>query len=212
MTNGAGKASLRAIVRTHRKTYVSGRTGRPRRRDYFTFEIVPLLVAAACGWARLKLPTAASGGLIAVAAFLSAFLFTVVVSLWSRAGDLADKAPQPRAEVTRQTKDLEDLAANSAYASVICILASGMFVVAAVSNRWVLIASSAVGLGLGVHLSLVLFMVMKRVFIQTQANLLRVSTGAGRPDRSGSRWSNHKWQVLLCATGAAEPDLVASAA
>jgi hypothetical protein len=184
--NGAGKASLRAIFRAHRKTYVSGRTGRARRRDYLTFEIVPLVVAAACGWVRLKLPAAASGSLIAVAAFLSAFLFTVVVSLWSRAGDLADKAPKPSAEVTRQTKDLEDLAANSAYASVVCILAAGVFVVAAVSTRWVLIASSAVGLGLGVHLFLVLFMVMKRVFVQTQASLLRVSTGADRPDRSES--------------------------
>jgi hypothetical protein len=34
---------------------------------------------------KLKLP-AASAGLIAVAALLSAFLFPVVVSLWSRAG------------------------------------------------------------------------------------------------------------------------------
>jgi hypothetical protein len=187
VTNDAGKASLRTIVRAHRKTYVSGRTGRPRRRDYLTFEIVPLVAAAACGWIRLKLPAAASGGLIAVAAFLSVFLFTVVVSLWSRAGDLADTAPKPSAEVTRQTKDLEDLAANSAYASVVCILASAVFVVAAVSSRWVLIVSSAVGLGLGVHLFLVLSMVMKRVFVQTQANLLRVSTGADRPDRAESQ-------------------------
>jgi hypothetical protein len=52
-------------------------------------------VAAACGWVRLKLPAVASGGLIAVAAFLSVFLFTVVVALWSRAGDLVDKAPSP---------------------------------------------------------------------------------------------------------------------
>ena len=141
-------------------------------------------MAIACGWARLKLPAAASGGLIAVAAILSAFLFTVVVSLWSRAADLADQAPKPSAELTRQTRDLEELAANSAYASVVCIVAAGAFVVAAVSQRWVLIVSTAVGLGLIVHLFLVLFMVMKRVFIQTQASLLRVHTGAGRPDRS----------------------------
>lgn len=114
-------------------------------------------------------------------------MFTVVVSLWSRAGDLADQAPKPSADITRQTRDLEELAANSAYASVVCILAAGVFVVAAVSHRWVLIISTAVGLGLGVHLFLVLFMVIKRVFVQTQASLLRVSTGADRPDRSGSQ-------------------------
>ena len=187
MTDGAGKANLRAIVRAHRKTYVSGRTGRPRWQDHITFEIVPLGVAIACGWLRLKLPAAAAGGLIAVAAFLSVFLFTVVVSLWSRAGELADQGPKPSADVTRQTRDLEELAANSAYASVVCILAAGVFVVAAVSHRWVLIISTAVGLGLGVHLFLVLFMVIKRVFVQTQASLLRVSTGADRPDRSGPR-------------------------
>lgn len=187
MTDGAGKASLRAIVQAHRKTYVSGRTGRRRWQDHFTFEIVPVGVVLACVWARLKLPAAASAALVAVAAFLSVFLFTVVVSLWSRAGDLADKAPKPSAELTRQTRDLEELAANSAYASVVCILAAGVFVVAAVSQRWVLVVSTAVGLGLGVHLFLVLFMVMKRVFIQTQASLLRAHTGADRPDRSGSQ-------------------------
>jgi hypothetical protein len=74
---GAGKANLRAVVRAHRKTYVSGRTGRPRWQDHLTFEIVPLGVAIACGWVRLKLPTAAAGGLIAVAAFLSVFLFVI---------------------------------------------------------------------------------------------------------------------------------------
>jgi hypothetical protein len=186
VTEGAGKASLRTIVRAHRKTYVSGRTGRPRWQDHLTFEILPLIVAIACAWFRLKLPSAASGALIAVAAFLSVFLFTVVVSLWSRAGDLADKAPKPSAEVTRQTRDLEELAANSAYASVVCILAAGVFVVAAVTHRCLLIASTAVGLGLAVHLFIVLSMVMKRVFVQTQASLLRVNTGADRPDRSGS--------------------------
>ena len=58
---------------------------------------------------------------------------------------------------------------------MVCILAAGVFVVAAVSHRWVLLISTAVGLGLGVHLFLVLFMVIKRVFVQTQASLLRVS-------------------------------------
>lgn len=73
------------------------------------------------------------------------------------------------------------------YASAVCILAAAVFVVAAVDHRWVLIVSTAVGLALGLHLLLVLFMVMKRVFVQTQASLLRTSTGADRPDRSGSR-------------------------
>jgi hypothetical protein len=187
VTNGGGKASLRAIVRAHRKTYVSGRTGRRRWKDHLTFEILPLALAFTCAWYRIKLPAAASGGLIAVAAFLSVFLFTVVVSLWSRAADLADQAPEPSAELTRQTNNLEELAANSAYASAVCILAAAVFVAAAIGHRWVLIASTAVGLGLGLHLLLVLFMVMKRVFVQTQASLLRASTGADRPDRSGSR-------------------------
>src|SRR4029077_15925271 len=104
----------------------SGRTGRTRWQDHLTFEILPVIVADACIWLRLKLPAAAIGGLIAVAAFLSVFLFTVVLSLWSRAGDLADKVPEPSAQVTRQARDLEELAANSAYASIVCILAAGV--------------------------------------------------------------------------------------
>jgi hypothetical protein len=60
VTDGAGKANLGAVVRAHRKTYVSGRTGRPRWQDHLTFEIVPLGLAIACGWVRLKLPAAAA--------------------------------------------------------------------------------------------------------------------------------------------------------
>lgn len=151
-----------------------------------TFEILPLLVTVIAVWLKLKLPAAASGGLIALAAFLSVFLFTVVVSLWSRAADLADKAPRPSSEVTRLARDLEELAANSAYASVVCIVAAGVFVITAVTDRCALILSTATGIGLGLHFFLVLFMVMKRVFVQTQASLRRVSAGADRPDRSGS--------------------------
>jgi hypothetical protein len=158
-------------------------------RDYSLFEFVPLAVAAALAYLGVKLPASASGALIAVAAFLSVFLYTVMVSLWSRAGDLADSAPMPSTELTKQTKDLEQLAANSAYAALICVLAAGVFVVAAIGHGWLLIASTAIGLGLAVHLLLVLLMVMKRIFVQTQASLLRASTGAGRPDRAARRRS-----------------------
>lgn len=187
MTTGGSKASQLGIIRTHRASYVSGRSGRKRVRDHLLFEVLPLAAAAVLAYFRVKLPAPASGALIAVAAFLSVFLYTVMVSLWSRAGDLADSAPVPSQELTKQTKDLEELAANSAYAALVCVLAAGVFVVAAIGHRWVLIVSTAIGLGLAVHLLLVLLMVMKRVFVQTQASLLRASTGAGRSDRSPRR-------------------------
>jgi hypothetical protein len=183
----ASKASPGSIIRAHRQTYVSARTGRRRRWDNVQFEVAPLIAAGLCAYFRLKLPTAASGALIAVAAFLSVFLFTTMVSLWSRAADLADSGQEPTAEFTRRTRDLEELAANSAYAALVCIAAAVVFVVASFGHGWVLVISTAVGLALGLHLLLILLMVMKRVFTQTQASLLRAKTGSGMHDRGSSR-------------------------
>jgi hypothetical protein len=183
----ANKASPGSIIRAHRQTYISAPTGRRRLRDNVQFEIVPLLAVGVSAYFRLQLPTAASGALIAVAAFLSAFLFTTMVSLWSRAADLPDGGQEATAEFTRRIQDLEDLAANSAYAALVCIAAAVVFVVASFGHGWVRIVSTAAGLALGLHLFLILLMVMKRVFTQTQASLLRAKTGGGTQDRPSSR-------------------------
>jgi hypothetical protein len=66
---------------------------------------------------------------------------------------------------------LEELAANAAYASLVCIAAAVAFLVVSVSHGVVLEISSALGVALGLHMALVLLMVMRRVFLVTQSRL-----------------------------------------
>jgi hypothetical protein len=190
VARGDFKANPRNIVRAQRRTYVDARTGRSRWQDYATFEGVPLVVFALCVAFDVKLNSAASAGLLTVSGLLSVFLFGVVVQLSARAMDLADMRPERGPATSEHAINLEELAANAAYASLVCISAAVVFVVASIGTHWVLRISSALGLALGAHLVLVLLMVMKRVFALTQERLRRARTGADLVDqRTGRRAS-----------------------
>jgi hypothetical protein len=127
-------------------------------------------------------------GLLTVAGLLGTLLFGVLVELSTRAMDMADGSPEQGPATSRHAIFIGELAANTAYASLMCIFAAIVFVTAAVGTHWVLRISSAVGLALGIHLVLVLMMVMKRVFALTIERLTRARTGADRPSGTvGSR-------------------------
>jgi hypothetical protein len=175
------------IIRAHRRTYVDARTDKIRWQDHLTFEGLPLVVLGLCVGFNVHLNSAASAGLLTVTGLLALFLFGVVVQVSARAMDLADERPEPGPAISRQAINLEELAANAAYASLVCIFAAVVFVVASIGSNWVLRISSALGLALGTHLVLVLLMVMKRVFALTQERLLRARTGADRVDKPSRR-------------------------
>jgi amino acid permease len=104
--------------------------------------------------------------------------------------DLADMRPERGPATSEHAVNLEELATNAAYASLVCISAAVVFVVASIGTHWVLRVSSGLGLALGAHLVLVLLMVMKRVFALTQERLRRARTGADMVDqRTGRRGS-----------------------
>jgi hypothetical protein len=177
------KADPRGIIRAHRRTYIDARTGKRHLQDYLVLEELPIAVGIGCAIADVKLAVAASVGLLTVSGLLSAFLFGVMLQISERALDWSDSSPTPGPETSAHATYLAELAANSGYASLVSIVAAGVFVVSSFSSGWWLRISSAVGLALAVHLALVLFMVMKRVFALTQQRLNRARTGADR-DRS----------------------------
>jgi hypothetical protein len=180
VASGDFKADPRQIVRAHRRTYVNARTGRPRWQDRLAFEGTPIAVLALCLIFHVVLPAAASVGLLTVLGILGVLLFGLVVQLSAAALDLADSQPEPGPATSAHATYLEELAANASYASLTCILAAVVFVVASIGTHWVLRVSSALGLAISVHLLLVLMMVMKRVFALTQERLRRARTGADR--------------------------------
>jgi hypothetical protein len=184
VARGDFKADPREIIRAHRRTYIDVRSGRPLLRDRLVFEVVPAVAGVLCGVFHVVVGTGASVGLLTVSGLLGALLFGVVVQVSSTAIDLADSLPEPGRATSDYATFLEELAANSSYASLVCILAAVVFVVASISSGWVLRVCSALGLAIAAHLALVLMMVMKRVFALTQQRLIRARTGADRPTSS----------------------------
>lgn len=186
------KPDPRGIIRAHRRTYVDARTGNRRWQDYAILEVLPIAVLVGCVIGNVRVATAASVGLLTVAGLLSAFLFGVMLQISERALDWSDSSPMPGPETSAHATYLSELAANSGYASLVSLVslvAAGVFVVSSVGSGWVLRISSAIGLALAVHLALILFMVMKRVFALTQQRLNRARTGADRKDSSHRRAS-----------------------
>lgn len=176
------KANPRAMIRAHRRTYIDVRTGKRRWQDVALNEGVPVLLGIGCLIANVKLPVAASVGLLTVSGLLSAFLFGVMLQVSERAMDWADSSPAPGPDTSSHAIYLGELAANSGYASLVCIVTSAVFVVASASSGWLLRISTAVGLALALHMGLVLLMVMKRVYALTTERLNRARTGPDRRD------------------------------
>jgi hypothetical protein len=177
------KANPSSIVRAHLATYRDYRSGKILVRDHLLFEGLPLLVALGASlWLRVKLGIPASAGLLTVTGLLAALLFGVMLQISDRAMEWADNPPLQGPDMLDYAIFLRDIAANSGYASLVCIGASLAFVATSLFRGGVLIAFSAIGIALGLHLVLVVLMVMKRVYALTQSRLNRVITGAGRPD------------------------------
>jgi hypothetical protein len=168
------------VIRAQHETYVDSRTGRPRVIDYALFDGVPLVIFVVCVWQAITLTPAAAGALLAVSGLLSALLFGVMLQILARAMDWVDAAPTPGRETTEHAYFMRDVAANAAYAAVVCVASAIAYVVATSSGGRTLELASALGIASGTHLVLVLLMVIRRVFALTENRLLEVRTGAAQ--------------------------------
>jgi hypothetical protein len=163
------------IIRAHRRAYT-------RRRDRIAFELFPAVVCLVCLLLHVEVTTAAAAALLTVSGLLGALLFGVMLQAAQRALDWADAAPRPSREVSAHARYMGQLAANSGYASLVCIAAAICYVFATVSDGPWLIVASAISIGLSVHLVLVLLLVIRRVYAVTEQRLTRARTGADIED------------------------------
>lgn len=177
------KADPRLIVKAHRATYVDAQTKRISPVDVIWLEGLPVVVGLACLWRDVVLPEEVAVGLLTVAGLLSALFFGVMNQVADRAMQFADSAPEPNEETTHHAESLRQLSANSGYASIVCIATCLANTAAAFTGGWLGRMSSAVAIGLGVHLVLVLFMILRRVYALTNERVVRASTGADRRPR-----------------------------
>ncbi len=140
-------------------------------------EVFPVAILVGCIAGDIRLTTTASIGLLTVAGVLSAFLFGAMLRISGVALDWSNSSPAPGPETSAHAIFLSELVANTSYASHASIIATAVFVTSSFSSGWMLRISSAIGLALVVHLALIIFMLMKRVFALTQRNLNQARTG-----------------------------------
>lgn len=171
------KASPLDIVVAHYKTYVNDSTKAQDWKDHVLFGGVPLILFVGCIWFEVTIPSAASVGLLTVSGLLSAFLFGAMLQVSQRAMDWSDAKPSPSKKVSEHAEFLRQLAANAGYASLVSILTATIFVVASAGSGEVGTLFTSLGLGLAVHLMLVLAMVIVRVFALTEERLVEAETG-----------------------------------
>lgn len=177
------KANPLVIIRAHHASYVSAQTDRPRVWDYLQLDVLPAIIGIACGLANVQVNATVGGSILTVAALLSAFLFGVMLQISQRALDYADSNPYPGPRTSEHAAFLEEISANSAYAALVCIMTSIAFVVIVSTSGLLQRCVVGLGIALGVHMIFILLMVMKRVFLLTQARLTAARTGADLPGR-----------------------------
>lgn len=171
------KASPIDLIRAHYGTLVDARTDKQRPMDHMLFEGLPLVALVASLVIGVQIPTAVSAGLLTVAGLLSAFLFQTLLQVSQRSMEWADEEPDPGPDTSRRARFMAEVAANAGYASLVCLATAAVFVVASVVDETALLICSAIGIGLAVHLTLVLLMTLARVFESTIERLDDARTG-----------------------------------
>ncbi len=174
------KAAPTALVRAHLHTLSDARDGKLMRSDLTIFFGVPALVGFACFWPLgVNMSPTAAAGLLTVTGLFGAFLFAVMLQVSERAMTWADSQPRLGKATNDHTIFLGELAANAGYASLAATATSAVFVVASITTGAPNTVAASVGLALGLHSVLTLFMVVKRVYTLTMDRLTRARTGAG---------------------------------
>jgi hypothetical protein len=171
------KASPQNLIKAHYGTLIDARTGKRRPWDHVLFEGVPVAALFASIAVGLEIPPGVGAGLLTVAGLLGAFLFQTLLQISQRSMEWADEEPPPGPDTSRRAQFMREIAANAGYASLVCLLTAAVFVAVSVVDGTALLILSAVGIALAVHLTLVLLMVMSRVFESTVERLDDARTG-----------------------------------
>lgn len=177
------RISPRVIVTEHVRA-LAGQDGRLSVIDLARQFVLPVLLggtAVLWGDASINLNTAAA--LVTVGGIFAAFTFQLALSVHAQALVFASERPEPSERTSSRSEALRMLSANASYASLAALLGSIAALGAGIVERGVP-EDVAVGasIALFAHLSIVLLLVLRRVFLDTQNTLTQISTGQHRPD------------------------------
>lgn len=168
------------IVSGHFATFDRPRPG-PTGADLLEQLIFPLLCGTFSTVCSVKLSETAAAGIVAMTGVLSAFGFQLAVHLLDRAATWSDSRPRPGSDTSQYASLVEELSANTIYASFVSAV-SAMAALAAgfVNGGWperLLVGFLAILLS---HLLVTMMLVMTRVYLLTKAQLNNARTGSSR--------------------------------
>ena len=177
-----GKSRLNPgpVVSGHFATFRESAPGL-RKRDILEQLVLPLLCGAVSTGLSVSLSETAAAGIVAVTGVLSAFGFQLAVNLLHRAATWNDTRPKPSPETSRYASLIQELSANTIYASFVSAM-SAMVALAAgfLNGGWPeRLLAGALALLLS-HLVITMMLVMTRVHLLTRAQLNDARTGSSR--------------------------------
>ena len=182
------KLSLTEIWRDHHATLVDVRTGSSRPADYLALYLPGVLsTGGLIAYELLDSGTIVFAdksldGMLAAAGLLAAFFFGLSVTLLDKAMDFDLSGPRSSPDVVDRSTRMQQVAANTAFASVIAGVTTALLVVAVTVQALADIAGS---LAVGGMVSILTTgaLVLRRVYNETKDRLRNVRTGVSAEDR-----------------------------
>lgn len=176
------KLSLAEIWRDHHATLVDVRTGSSRPADYGALYLPGILSAGALFVSemfdgnRIAFAGGALDGMLAAAGLLAAFFFGLSVTLLDKAMDFDLSRPSATPAAVERSTRMQQVAANTAFASLIAGLTTAVLVVAITVHDLADIAGS-LAVGGMVTVLTTGALVLRRVYNETKDRLRNVRTG-----------------------------------
>ena len=168
------------IVVGHFATFNRSRSGLGKS-DLLKQFLLPLLCGTVSVLCAVELSETAAAGIVAITGVLAAFGFQLAVHLLDRAAAWADSRPRPSSETSEYAFLIEELSANTIYASFVSATSAIVALAAGfVNGGWperLLVGTLAILLS---HLAVTMMLVMTRVYLLTKAQLNNARTGSSQ--------------------------------
>lgn len=168
------------VVSEHFATFRQS-SARMKRKDLLEQLTPPLLLGSASVVFSAELSQTAAAGIVAATGVLSAFGFQLAVHLLHRAATWSDSGPAPSPETSQYASLIEELSANTIYASFVSGVSAILALAAGfLGGGWperLMVGALTILL---THLVVTMTLLMTRVFLLTRAQLNNARSGSSR--------------------------------
>ena len=172
------KINPKPVVAGHFATLRSD-SGRLHPRDVFEHFVVPMLCCAVSVVAGFRMSDISVLGILIVSGVIAVIFFLLSSNLFGISANWAEQKPTVGSRTTQKALLIQDLSANSSYASLVAAATASLALFVEASNvAWLERPLAAITVGLLVHLASTFLLVTNRLFLLTitQLNTARTET------------------------------------